>query len=704
MNITNLLMGNDWSWILASVAFLVGYTYTTKVNNTTTVDAAHVNLLQTEKIDRDGDIPLTGVLQWDKGADVASGAALALGSDGNYFDITGTTSITSITQTDIGTQNTQSGTVVKLHFDGALTVTHHATNLILPGGANILTAAGDEMEFTRWESGWRCTGYTPAAGRPVRQNLITNSGLGCWSNSDANKGLAAVPYDAGDSSGHTALVVGEAITGGTSSATGKLISYTVTGGTWAGANAAGVLTLGACTGVFIDNETLTGGTGSSHCLVNGDETFAVASDPCNTDDSADWTKLPTTDNVVAFDTDHYTWTSTNANDIIYKVCSLTAGKLYKISAYIKDGTASSQQVVLYLYDGAAQTSAKIYTTAAGGETITWTFEAATTLGSTARVGLKLLTDAAGNNIQVKNFVCYEITPCCTAADAVAVDRFTKDTTLDVYRQHDDGGTLTKDGSFYAMKLVPSATADWVDWSDNSQAAIPVWYQAFAGRTVTFGAWIKASTASHARLQVIDSAATSSSGYHTGGGSWEWIEVSHATAAAPTSFKVRIDLQAAANVDGTTVVYVSQPMLIFGTSIGSGNYHPIIGETIYLDQQAASALLDARTGANGFSDVSATTINIEADSDGKIPKGIKAFYVYANVNDSGSAGTECLISLDHGATTWAVNVSASGLANDLRSRQAAWTKCDANGDYRYTIDATGSNTFDINAFKYLAVQL
>ena len=103
----------------------------------------------------------TGVQRWAKGADVVSANALALGTDGNYFDITGTTAITSI-----GTLG--AGTVVKLHFDAALTLTHHATDLILPGGDNITTAAGDEAEFVEYATGlWRCTNYVPAAFVPA---------------------------------------------------------------------------------------------------------------------------------------------------------------------------------------------------------------------------------------------------------------------------------------------------------------------------------------------------------------------------------------------------------------------------------------------------------------------------------------------------------------------------------------------------------
>jgi len=90
---------------------------------------------------------------WAKGADVASAATLTLGDDGNYFDITGTTTITAIATKGVGT-------VVKLHFDGALILTHNATDLVLPGGVNITTAAGDEAEFVEYATGdWRCTNY-----------------------------------------------------------------------------------------------------------------------------------------------------------------------------------------------------------------------------------------------------------------------------------------------------------------------------------------------------------------------------------------------------------------------------------------------------------------------------------------------------------------------------------------------------------------
>jgi hypothetical protein len=95
--------------------------------------------------------------KWAKGADVASATALPLITDGNYFDVTGTTTVTSFNSVGVGTW-------VRLHFDSSLTLTHNATDLILPNGTNIVTNAGDEAEFIEYASGdYRCVSYTKSA-------------------------------------------------------------------------------------------------------------------------------------------------------------------------------------------------------------------------------------------------------------------------------------------------------------------------------------------------------------------------------------------------------------------------------------------------------------------------------------------------------------------------------------------------------------
>lgn len=92
-----------------------------------------------------------------KGADIASAGTTDLGAiEGLSHDITGTTTITSF-----GT--VRAGIWKLIKFEGALTVTHNATSLILPGAANITTANGDCMLVISEGSGnWRCFGYLPA--------------------------------------------------------------------------------------------------------------------------------------------------------------------------------------------------------------------------------------------------------------------------------------------------------------------------------------------------------------------------------------------------------------------------------------------------------------------------------------------------------------------------------------------------------------
>lgn len=97
-----------------------------------------------------------------KGADIASAATTDVGAVAGFaHDITGTTTITGL-----GTVSSGIHKVIK--FEGALTLTHNATSLILPGGANITTADGDIGWFISEGSGnWRCISYQKASGYPI---------------------------------------------------------------------------------------------------------------------------------------------------------------------------------------------------------------------------------------------------------------------------------------------------------------------------------------------------------------------------------------------------------------------------------------------------------------------------------------------------------------------------------------------------------
>lgn len=130
-----------------------------------------------------GNITMSSAMdKWAKGADVASATALPLLTDGNYFDVTGTTTITSFNSVGVGS-------VVKLHFDGALILTHHATDLILPSAANITTVAGDEAEFVEYASGdWRCVNYQRASGQALVASTSNTIGVGqTWQDLTASR-------------------------------------------------------------------------------------------------------------------------------------------------------------------------------------------------------------------------------------------------------------------------------------------------------------------------------------------------------------------------------------------------------------------------------------------------------------------------------------------------------------------------------------
>jgi hypothetical protein len=91
-----------------------------------------------------------------KGADIASAATINLTTaTGNLVHVTGTTTITAIT-IPVGAERT-------VIFDGALTLTHGAA-LLLPGAANIVTAANDRMVVRGDTAGAIVVEYTKATG------------------------------------------------------------------------------------------------------------------------------------------------------------------------------------------------------------------------------------------------------------------------------------------------------------------------------------------------------------------------------------------------------------------------------------------------------------------------------------------------------------------------------------------------------------
>lgn len=127
-------------------------------------------------------------------ATIASASTTDIGgTSATLLSVTGTTTITSF-----GTA--PSGTRRWLTFTGALTLTHNATSLILPGAANITTAANDCACVISLGSGnWRCVSYTRANGQQIATSFQFGDGTAAAPSmtfsADTNTGIYRVGTD-----------------------------------------------------------------------------------------------------------------------------------------------------------------------------------------------------------------------------------------------------------------------------------------------------------------------------------------------------------------------------------------------------------------------------------------------------------------------------------------------------------------------------
>ena len=129
-----------------------------------------------------GDHIATRSFKQIKGSDVASGDSVTLQADGNTFDVTGTTTINHITST-----NWVIGSVMILHFDGAVTLTNNAgglsgaeCNILLSGDVNYTTSTGDIItlllhDATNWQEISRNSSGSVGNGSITNAKLAPNA-------------------------------------------------------------------------------------------------------------------------------------------------------------------------------------------------------------------------------------------------------------------------------------------------------------------------------------------------------------------------------------------------------------------------------------------------------------------------------------------------------------------------------------------------
>lgn len=228
-----------------------------------------------------------------------------------------------------------------------------------------------------------------------------------------------------------------------------------------------------------------------------------------------------------------------------------------------------------------------------------------------------------------------IAPCCVAADTLAMDTWSKSTNMLLYRNDEESGVVNpnwEDNYFkntYEITLNTSSTNQYLNWPNDNNYNVECNYSKFRGREVTFGCAIKTSYGSHVCLIIEDSDGSSTSSYHSGGGSYEWLEVSRRCSNSITSFRVRIKL-----VNNANIAYARKPMLIYGNYIGSEvNWSPPDYETIWFDKPIASTRL---TLIGNTCVHYGTAMEFQSDSGSLIGRrGLVGCYVYSEFSSSSS---------------------------------------------------------------------
>ena len=186
-------------------------------------------------------------------------------------------------------------------------------------------------------------------------------------------------------------------------------------------------------------------------------------------------------------------------------------------------------------------------------------------------------------------------------------------------------------------------------------ASPAWLAMVRGRTVTVGAWCRASVANHARIRV-GHTSNQYSPYHSGSDSPEWLEVTTDVPDSATSAFMSLLVQ----TTSTTEVYWSQPMMVLGDHIGAGNYQPIPGENLDFDNTITGYPYPGGT----LTAATPYPFNIEEMTEGKIGA-VKGFFGRI-VGIAGTAGKffgirQSAAVTNYGMLTSAVNTTDFTLA-------------------------------------------
>lgn len=196
---------------------------------------------------------------------IASAATTDLGTKAaSRLFVTGTTTITSF--------GTTANIFKILRFEDVLTLTHNATTLILPGGLNIITAAGDLVIIASNAGGnWRVLSYMRAAYAPFTGKLIGRqvfTASGTYTRSTNCKSVVVEVVGGGGGGGGAAASGAATRAAGAGGGGGGYASKRVT---TPGVTETVTVGAGGAGGIAGANNGSTGGTSSfgAHCSATG---------------------------------------------------------------------------------------------------------------------------------------------------------------------------------------------------------------------------------------------------------------------------------------------------------------------------------------------------------------------------------------------------------------------------------------------------
>jgi hypothetical protein len=129
----------------------------------------------------------------------------------------------------------------------------------------------------------------------------------------------------------------------------------------------------------------------------------------------------------------------------------------------------------------------------------------------------------------------------------------------------------------------------------------------------------------------------------------------------------------------------------------GIYHwvyPSMQEWVTNGGTANTPLTSTSWDGDSYSTTAKTLIDLSAVFG--VPAGVKAVDLWVEINDSGSAATDCWLLLSPNNTAYSGKYIGLHLRpNDANERISLTVPCDENGDIYYQINASGTGTMDVN---------